>query len=150
MADIKSSEERSQNMARIHSKDTKPEVWFRKQLFKYGYRYRKHINSLPGHPDLWLSKYNTAIFVHGCFWHHHNGCKFAYMPKSRVDFWQKKFKNNIMRDQNVRQALEIKNIKQLIIWECTIKQMIRSVEYERVILRDVINFLTSKETYLEL
>ena len=98
MADIKSSEERSQNMARIHSKDTKPEVWFRKQLFKYGYRYRKHINSLPGHPDLWLSKYNTAIFVHGCFWHHHNGCKFAYMPKSRVDFWQKKFKNNIMRE----------------------------------------------------
>ena len=134
MADIKSSEERSQNMARIHSKDTKPEVWFRKQLFKYGYRYRKHINSLPGHPDLWLSKYNTAIFVHGCFWHRHSGCKFAYMPKSRVDFWQKKFKNNIIRDHNVRQALEIKNIKQLIIWECTIKQMIRSVEYERVIL----------------
>lgn len=150
MADIKSSEERSQNMARIHSKDTKPEVWFRKQLFNKGYRYRKHINSLPGHPDLWLSRYNTAIFVNGCFWHRHSGCKFAYMPKSRVDFWQKKFKGNILRDQHVRQSLKIKNIKQLIIWECTIKQMIKSTEYKSNILMKVISFLTSEETYLEL
>ena len=150
MADIKSFEERSQNMARIHSKDTKPEVWFRKQLFKKGYRYRKHINSLPGHPDLWLSRFNTAIFVNGCFWHRHSGCKFAYMPKSRVDFWQKKFTNNIARDQEVQQALKRKNIRQLIIWECTIRKMIKSTEYKSSILMKVSDFLTSTETYLEL
>ena len=75
MADIKSPEERSLNMSKIRSKDTKPEVWLRKKLFKHGYSYRKNVNNVPGHPDIWLAKYDTAVFVHGCFWHRHEGCK---------------------------------------------------------------------------
>lgn len=112
--DIKSPEERSRNMAAIHSKNTKPEVWFRKQLFAKGYRYSLNTNKVPGHPDIYLRKYNTAIFVHGCFWHRHPGCKYAYMPKSRVEFWQKKFEANIKRDHVVRMELQNKEIKCLI------------------------------------
>ena len=91
MADIVSPERRSKNMSAIRSKDTKPEIYLRKLLFAEGYRYRIAEKSIPGHPDMFLRKYNTAIFVHGCFWHRHQGCKYAYMPKSRVEFWQKKF-----------------------------------------------------------
>ena len=87
--DIKSPEERSKNMAAIHSKNTKPEVYFRKLLFAQGYRYSLNSKNIPGHPDIYLKKYNTAIFVHGCFWHRHEGCKYAYMPKSRAEFWEK-------------------------------------------------------------
>ena len=92
--DIKSPEERSKNMAAIHSKNTKPEIYFRKLLFARGYRYSLNSKNIPGHPDVYLRKYNTAIFVHGCFWHRHNGCKYAYMPKSREDFWAEKFETN--------------------------------------------------------
>lgn len=87
--DIKTPEERSKNMAAIHSRNTKPEIWFRKQLFARGYRYRLNTNRIQGHPDIYLRKYNTAIFIHGCFWQRHQGCKYAYMPKSRVEFWNK-------------------------------------------------------------
>ena len=86
MADIKTPEERSRNMARIRSKDTKPEIYIRKKLFERGYRYRKNAVNVYGRPDIWLSGYNAAIFVHGCYWHRHNDCKYAYVPKSRVDF----------------------------------------------------------------
>ena len=91
MADIKSPEERSRNMRAIRSKDTKPEVYLRKLLFAQGLRYRKNVSQIPGHPDMYLAKYRTGIFVHGRFWHRHEGCKYAYMPKSRTEFWQKKF-----------------------------------------------------------
>lgn len=91
MTDIKSEEERSKNMSAIKSADTKPELFIRKLLFSSGYRYRIQVSNIPGRPDLWLRKYNTAIFVHGCFWHRHKGCRFAYFPKSRVDFWNDKF-----------------------------------------------------------
>ena len=89
MTDIKSPEERSRNMAAIRSKDTKPEVYLRKLLFAQGYRYRKNYKKIPGHPDIYLPKYRTAIFVHGCFWHRHQGCKYAYMPYSNIEFWKK-------------------------------------------------------------
>lgn len=75
MADVKSPDARSKNMSAIRSKDTKPEVYLRKKLFSLGYRYRKNVSSVPGHPDIYLAKYHTAIFVHGCFWHHHKKCK---------------------------------------------------------------------------
>ena len=97
MADIKSVEARSKNMAAIKSRDTGPELYLRKMLFSKGYRYRLGEKHIPGHPDLWLKKYNTAIFIHGCFWHRHTGCKEAYMPKSRVEFWQKKFERNVKK-----------------------------------------------------
>ena len=82
MADIVSPEQRSKNMAAIRSKNTKPEVYLRKLLFAQGFRYRIAAKNVPGHPDMFLRKYNTAIFVHGCFWHHHKGCRYAYNPKS--------------------------------------------------------------------
>lgn len=124
--DIKSPEERSKNMAAIHSKDTKPEIYFRKLLFAQGYRYSLNSRKVPGHPDIYLRKYNTAIFIHGCFWHRHSGCQYAYMPKSRVEFWQKKFEANIKRDNVVRKELQDKGIKCLIVWECTVKRMKRN------------------------
>ncbi len=101
MADIKSLEDRSKNMAAIKNKNTKPEIYLRKELFSRGYRYRIASPMVPGHPDMYLAKYKLAIFVHGCFWHRHEGCKYSYMPKSRVDFWDKKFKSNIVRDKTV-------------------------------------------------
>ena len=120
MADIKSPQERSRNMAKIRSRDTKPEDYVRKLLFGQGYRYRKNVGGIPGHPDAWLPKYNTALFVHGCFWHRHAGCRYAYTPKSRVDFWADKFQKNIARDSAVRKQLADGKIRVLVIWECTV------------------------------
>ena len=141
--DIKSKEARSLNMSKIKNKDTKPEVYLRKLLFSKGYRYRIAEKSVPGHPDIFLRKYNTAIFVHGCFWHRHEGCKYAYVPKSRVEFWQKKFDDNVRRDAVVRQELEKRGIKCLIIWECTLKQMTKDNEYTKTIVKQIEEFLIS-------
>ena len=150
MADIVSPERRSRNMSAIHSKDTKPEIYLRKLLFSQGYRYRIAEKSIPGHPDMFLRKFNTAIFVHGCFWHRHKDCKYAYTPKSRVEFWQKKFDDNVRRDTVVKNELQEKKIKCLIVWECTIKQMMRESDIERQILQRCIEFLHSENMFLEL
>lgn len=150
MADIKTSEERSKNMAKIRSKDTKPEVWFRKKLFARGYRYRKNINTLPGHPDLWLAKYNTVIFVHGCFWHRHKNCKYAYTPKSRMDFWTNKFQNNEKRDAIVMEQLQSMQKKIIIIWECTIKRMQKSDEVFDDVMSKIQYFLECDDLNMEL
>lgn len=150
MADIVSPEQRSKNMSAIRSKNTRPEIYFRKLLFSKGYRYSLNSNRVPGHPDIYLKKYNTAIFVHGCFWHRHDGCKYAYTPKSRIEFWMKKFENNQKRDQEVKKELSTERVKQLIIWECTIKQMNRNCEKENEILERTELFLGSEELYLEL
>ena len=150
MADIKSSEERSRNMSRIRSKDTKPEVWLRKKLFERGYRYRKNVNNIPGHPDIWMAKYNTAIFVHGCFWHRHVGCKYSYMPKTRIDFWTEKFQKNIERDRIVQEELTSIGIKMLIVWECTIKQAAKDDERGVKLLKKIDEFLWSNELFMEL
>lgn len=150
MADIVSPEQRSRNMSAIRSKNTRPEIYFRKLLFSKGYRYSLNSNRVPGHPDIYLRKYNTAVFVHGCFWHRHDGCRYAYTPKSRVEFWMKKFENNQRRDREVMKELSSGRIKQLIIWECTIKQMNRNREKEKEILGRTELFLESEELYLEL
>lgn len=150
MADIVSPERRSENMSAIRSKDTKPEIYLRKLLFAEGYRYRIAEKSIPGHPDIFLRKYNTAIFVHGCFWHRHQGCKYAYTPKSRVEFWQKKFDDNVRRDAIVTTALQENKIKSLVVWECTIKQMMKKQEFEQQIIEKCISFLISNEQQLEL
>lgn len=149
MADIKSPEQRSQNMAKIRSKDTKPEEYIRHLLFSRGYRYRKNVAKVPGHPDAWLPKYNVALFVHGCFWHRHPGCKYAYTPKSRVEFWNKKFENNIARDIVVRNQLQAQGIRTLVIWECTVKKMLRDEPYESKVLSEVEQFLGGKSQNLE-
>ena len=150
MADIKSPEQRSQNMAKIRSKDTKPEEYIRHLLFNRGYRYRKNVASVPGHPDAWLAKYNVALFVHGCFWHRHPGCKYAYTPKSRVEFWNRKFENNIARDKEVRDQLQEQGIRSLVIWECTVKRMLGSESEKQFILSKIEKYLQSEDEQLEL
>ena len=137
MADTLTPEERSRNMAAIRSRDTKPEVYLRKLLFAKGYRYRIADKNIPGHPDIFLRKYNTAIFIHGCFWHRHTGCKYAYTPKSRVEFWQKKFDDNVRRDAVVAEELQKQGIKQVVIWECTIKQMMRESVFQMKMLSEI-------------
>ena len=148
--DIKSTEDRSRNMAAIRSKDTKPELFFRKLLFANGFRYRKNVNYVPGHPDLYLAKYHTAIFVHGCFWHRHNGCKYAYMPKSRTEFWTEKFEKNIKRYEEVLKQLADKNIKCLIVWECTLNKMIKSEDCLKENMLIVSEFFNSADLYIEI
>ncbi len=120
MADIVSSEKRSQMMSGIRSKDTKPELILRSQLHRAGYRFRVNDSRLPGKPDIVLPKYKTVIFVHGCFWHRHEGCKFAYTPKSRIDFWKKKFDDNVKRDAIVREKLEDLGWRVMVVWECEV------------------------------
>lgn len=148
--DIVTSEQRSKNMSAIRSKNTKPEIYFRKLLFAEGYRYSLNSKNIPGHPDIYMKKYNTAVFINGCFWHRHEGCKYAYMPKSRVEFWQKKFEANQRRDEKVRQELEEKRIKRLVIWECTIKKMLKNIEFEKDILETTNRFMISGECAMDL
>lgn len=148
--DIKSKEKRSQNMAAIRSKNTKPEVYLRKLLFRRGYRYSLHSKNIPGKPDLYLRKYNTAVFVHGCFWHRHEGCKFAYTPKSNVDFWEKKFAANQKRDLAVREQLKDSGVRMLIVWECTVKKMVKDPGYRDEVLNRIEDFLHSSQDFLGL
>ena len=148
--DIVTPEQRSKNMAAIRSKDTKPEVYFRKLLFAKGYRYSLNSKTIPGHPDIYLRKYNAAVFVHGCFWHRREECKFAYMPKSRIEFWQNKFKANRKRDFVVRNELREKGIKCLVVWECSIKKMQKDEEFQIRLLDKVVAFLTSEDFFMEL
>lgn len=150
MADIVSPEKRSQNMSAIRSKNTKPEVYLRKLLFAQGYRYRIADKSVPGHPDILLRKYNTAIFVNGCFWHRHPGCKYAYTPKSRVEFWQKKFDDNVRRDSAVKAELLEHGIKLLTVWECAIRRMQRDKIEEERALAKIILFIKSNEKNAEI
>ena len=148
--DIKISETRSRNMSAIRSKNTKPEVYIRKQLFARGYRYGLNSKSVPGHPDIYMKKYNTVIFVNGCFWHRHEGCKYAYMPKTNIEFWKRKFDTNIKRDKNVRKELERLRIKQIVIWECTIKNMKKYKEFKENILKEIESFLNDDRYFLEM
>lgn len=119
--DILTPEMRSWNMSRIRGKDTKPELAVRSLLHGMGYRFRLKNAEIPGKPDIILPRYKTAIFVHGCFWHRHENCKYAYKPKTKIDFWQKKFDTNIRRDQKVSEQLKKLCWNQLVIWECEIK-----------------------------
>lgn len=148
--DIKSPEERSKNMAAIRSKNTRPEMYFRKLLFADGYRYSINSKTVPGHPDMYLRKYNTAIFIHGCFWHRHPDCKYSYMPKSRVEFWQRKFEANMKRDYAVRTELRDRGVKCLIVWECTVKRMVKNYEECERYLKIAESFLKRDELFLEL
>lgn len=147
--DIVAPEQRSKNMAAIHSQNTGPEVYFRKLLFAQGYRYILNVKTVPGHPDIYMRKYNTAIFVHGCFWHRHKGCKYAYMPKSRVEFWQNKFEANQKRDFTVRVELQETGVKCLVVWECSVKQMKKDVDFRNRLLERVADFLKSEDMFLE-
>ncbi len=110
-------------MSRIRGRDTKPELLVRSLLHRIGYRFRLHRRDLPGTPDIVLPKYQTAIFVHGCFWHRHPGCRYAYTPKSRVKFWKTKFAANVDRDAKTRRALEQAGWHVLVVWECELRDV---------------------------
>lgn len=118
MVDTLTKEKRSWNMSRVRSKNTKPELIVRSLLFRNGYRYRLHKKELPGNPDIVLSKFNTVIFVHGCFWHRHNNCPDATTPKTRTEFWENKFQKNIERDLKNKVALIQAGWRVIIVWEC--------------------------------
>jgi DNA mismatch endonuclease (patch repair protein) len=127
MVDRLSKEARSWLMSRIRSKNTKPEIIVRSLLHRLGFRFRIHGRNLPGKPDIVLPKYLCAIFVHGCFWHKHVGCKYAYTPESRKEYWKPKIENNIKRDERNRSALEKAGWKVIIIWECETKKNIEEL-----------------------
>ncbi len=122
MSDSVSKEQRSWNMSRIRGTDTSIEVMVRKYLFSKGFRYRKNVKDLPGKPDIVLPKYKTVIFVHGCFWHRHEGCKYATSPSSNSEYWQSKFLRNTENDKKHVQELTTLGWKVITIWECEIKK----------------------------
>jgi len=127
LVDIISEAQRSWNMSRIKGKDTQPELLVRSLLHKLGYRFRIHRKDLPGKPDIILPRYKTVVFVHGCYWHRHKGCKYAYTPKSRVSFWAEKFKGNVERDKKHQKQLKEMGWTVHVIWECEVEKDIEKV-----------------------
>ena len=121
---------RSENMARVKSKNTEPEIYFRKLLWHKWFRYRMNYKNLPGSPDIYLSKYKAAIFINGCFWHMHKNCKYSTIPKNNHDFWKEKLEGNIKRDKRNYRKLEDMGIRVIIVWGCEIKKMIKDKSIE--------------------
>jgi DNA mismatch endonuclease (patch repair protein) len=126
MADVHTPEQRSYNMSRIRSKNTKLEELVRKYLFSQGFRYRKNDVRLPGKPDIVLPKYKTVIFVNGCFWHAHEGCKYFVWPKNNAEFWKAKILQNIERDKRDFEKLENTGWKVIVVWECELKKTFKN------------------------
>ena len=123
--DVHNKQTRSYNMSQIKGKNTKPEELVRKFLFAQGFRYRKNDKRLPGSPDIVLPKYKTVIFVNGCFWHKHEGCKYFVWPKTNPDFWREKIERNVERDKNNFSKLREMGWKVIIVWECLLKPKVR-------------------------
>ena len=119
--DVHDKKTRSYNMSRIKGKNTKPEEIVRKYLFSKGFRYRKNDKQLPGTPDIVLPKYKTVIFVNGCFWHGHKGCRYFVVPKTNTDFWLDKINTNIERDKHKQEALKELEWNVVVVWECELK-----------------------------
>lgn len=120
MTDRISKERRSRNMARIKGRDTTPELHVRSSLHVRGFRFRLQVRELPGRPDVVLPRYRMAVFVHGCFWHRHPGCRLAVMPTTNRDFWMKKFRDNRLRDRRSINALRAAGWRVHVVWECEI------------------------------
>ena len=116
-------ESRSRQMALVKSKNTRPEMAVRRMAYAMGYRYRLHVRGLPGSPDLVFSKRRAVILVHGCFWHHHEGCSLARIPKSRQEFWVPKLNANRQRDERTMMELEERGWRVLVIWECELRNI---------------------------
>ena len=121
MTDVHNTETRSYNMSQIKGKDTKPEEIVRKYLFSKGFRYRKNVSNLPGKPDIVLPKYKICIFVNGCFWHKHEGCKYFVWPQNNSSFWKTKLLSNAERDRKNYEKLTSIGWKVIIIWECELR-----------------------------
>lgn len=134
MSDHLTIEQRHKNMAAVKSKDTKPEMVVRKYLWSRGFRYRVNNPRLPGHPDIVLRKYHTCIFVNGCFWHGHEGCKYFRMPKTNTEFWERKISRNKERDREEQKQLARMGWHCITVWECELKgerreKTLESLEY---------------------
>jgi DNA mismatch endonuclease (patch repair protein) len=119
--DVHNKTTRSYNMSRIKGKNTKPELLVRKFLFANGFRYRLNVKTLPGKPDIVLPKYKTAIFINGCFWHGHKGCKYFVVPKTRTEWWLNKINETQKRDKNAEIQLNVLGWKVITVWECELK-----------------------------
>ncbi|RYE51257.1 MAG: DNA mismatch endonuclease Vsr [Sphingobacteriales bacterium] len=122
MADVHDTKTRSYNMSQIKGKNTKPEMLVRKFLHANGFRYRLHVKNLPGKPDIVLPKYKTVIFVHGCFWHGHEHCRYYVIPKTRTEWWSAKIQKNIIKDAKVLKDIKAAGWKAIIVWECHLKK----------------------------
>ena len=120
--DVHDKKTRSYNMSMIKGKNTKPEELVRKYLFSQGFRYRKNVRTLPGSPDIVLPKYETVIFVNGCFWHGQKGCKYFVWPENNADFWREKISSNLERDRRNIDALKEQGWRVLVVWECELKK----------------------------
>jgi DNA mismatch endonuclease (patch repair protein) len=144
--DVVSPATRSRMMAGIRGKDTKPEILVRKMLHAAGYRFRLHRRDLPGSPDIVLPKYRLAIFVHGCFWHQHEGCKFATVPATRAEFWEKKLASNRGRDQRDIGKLLSDGWRVMVIWEC----MLRDKDGKDGLVADLSEILRKNPGFIEI
>ena len=120
--DVHSKETRSFNMSRIKGKNTKPEILVRKYLFSQGLRYRLYSKNLPGRPDIVLQKYHTVIFIHGCFWHGHEGCRYFVVPKTRTEWWLNKINTNRENDRKNCELLKEMKWNVITVWECSLKK----------------------------
>lgn len=138
MTDVHSPEIRSYNMSRIRNKDTKPELIVRKYLFSNGFGYRLHVKNLPGKPDIVLSKYKTVIFIHGCFWHGHEGCKYYVVPKTRTEWWLNKINSNKQRDLKNYSKLRNVGWRGITIFECQLKKDSQSLHNFLIQLSDIL------------
>lgn len=137
MADRMTKKQRSINMSHIKSKDTSIELKVRKYLYHHGFRYKKNDKTLPGIPDIVISKYRVVIFINGCFWHHHYNCKYATLPKTRQDYWLKKIDRNVDNDLKHYKELEQLDYKVIVVWECEIKECF---EYRMwMLINEIIN-----------
>lgn len=136
--DTLTPEQRSLNMSLIRGKDTKPEVLVRKYLFSKGLRYRKNDKRFPGHPDIVFPKYRTVIFVHGCFWHGHEGCRYFRLPSTNVEFWKAKISRNRERDKKDAAELDKLGWKVITVWECRIRRKADRAEALEEVYRKVI------------
>jgi len=122
MPDVLTPTQRHRCMSHIRSKATKPEILVRKWLWAHGYRYRLNVKSVPGKPDIVMRKYRTAIFVNGCFWHGHEGCKLFVLPKTNTEFWQAKIEQNRTRDTRIYDELMLAGWQVIVLWQCKLNK----------------------------
>jgi len=141
MVDVVDSVTRSRMMSGIKGKNTKPELQVRKYLHGRGLRFRLHVKELPGKPDLVFPQYKAVVFVHGCFWHQHVGCKYAAMPSSRVNFWTNKLSENVMRDSYQIAALEGLGWRVFVVWECELRDSAKRLSLLYSEINNKINLL---------
>ena len=140
-----SVEKRSAIMSSVHSKNTRPEIFVRKLLYSNGYRYRLNLRAIPGTPDIVMKKRSVVIFVHGCFWHDHSGCKLNRMPKSHTDYWEKKKHVNASRDERNIETLRQQGWRVLVIWECSCAE-----KYKAPLTQMLIDFINGDAGFIEI